>query len=46
MIAAGRHTLVNAPWVAVLPGVAVVVSVVASNLLGDGVRDALDPKTT
>ncbi len=46
MIAAGRHTLVNAPWVAVLLGVAVVVSVVASNLLGDGVRDALDPKTT
>jgi len=46
MIAAGRNTLVNAPWVAVLPGMAVVVSVVASNLLGDGVRDALDPRVT
>ena len=46
MIAAGRNTLVNAPWVAVLPGMAVVLSVVASNLLGDGVRDALDPKVT
>ena len=45
MIAAGRNTLVNAPWVAVLPGVALVVSVVACNLLGDGVRDVLDPNT-
>lgn len=44
MIAAGRNTLVNAPWVAVLPGVVLAVSVVACNLLGDGVRDVLDPQ--
>ena len=43
MIASGRDTLVNAPWVAAAPGVALVVVVVACTLLGDAVRDALDP---
>src|SRR5439155_4353 len=42
MIASGRDTLVNAPWVAAAPGVALVVVVVACTLLGDAVRDALD----
>lgn len=44
MIAAGRDALVLAPWVATLPGIAVVTAVVGCNLLGDGVRDALDPR--
>ncbi len=44
MIAGGRDALVNAPWIATFPGVAVVVAVVACNLLGDGARDALDPE--
>ena len=44
MIAAGRDALVMAPWVATLPGIAVVTAVVGCNLLGDGVRDALDPR--
>ncbi len=44
MIAAGRNTLINAPWVATFPGLAVAMAVIACNLLGDGVRDALDPK--
>lgn len=44
MIAAGRDTLVNAPWVATFPGMAIVLAVVACNLLGDGVRDVLDPR--
>jgi peptide/nickel transport system permease protein len=43
MIASGRDTLVNAPWVATAPGVALVLVVVACTLLGDAVRDALDP---
>ena len=43
MIASGRDTLVNAPWVATVPGVAVVVVVVACTLLGDALQDALDP---
>jgi peptide/nickel transport system permease protein len=45
MIASGREALVNAPWVATFPGLAVALAVVASNLIGDGARDALDPKT-
>ncbi|UCD23991.1 MAG: ABC transporter permease [Gemmatimonadota bacterium] len=45
MIAGGRDALVNAPWIATFPGIMVVLTVVACNLLGDGARDALDPKT-
>lgn len=41
MIASGRDTLVNAPWVAMAPGVALVLVVVACTLLGDGLRDRL-----
>jgi peptide/nickel transport system permease protein len=44
MIASGRDALVQAPWVATLPGLAVVAAVVACSLIGDGIRDALDPK--
>jgi peptide/nickel transport system permease protein len=43
LIASGRDTLVNAPWVATAPGVALVIVVVAATLLGDAVRDRLDP---
>ncbi|CAN5765350.1 ABC transporter permease [soil metagenome] len=43
LIASGRDTLVNAPWVAAAPGVALVVVVVGATLLGDAVRDRLDP---
>ncbi|MBK7349606.1 MAG: ABC transporter permease [Gemmatimonadetes bacterium] len=42
MIASGRDTLVNAPWVAVAPGVALVLVVIASTLIGDALRDRLD----
>jgi ABC-type dipeptide/oligopeptide/nickel transport system permease subunit len=41
MIASGRDTLVNAPWVATAPGVALVLVVVACTLLGDAVRDVM-----
>ena len=40
MIASGRDTLVNAPWVAAAPGLALVLVVVACTMLGDAVRDA------
>lgn len=45
LIANGRDALVNAPWIATFPGLAVALAVVACNLLGDGLRDALDPTT-
>jgi peptide/nickel transport system permease protein len=41
MIASGRDTLVNAPWVAAAPGGALVLVVVACTLLGDAIHDAL-----
>jgi peptide/nickel transport system permease protein len=41
MIASGRDTLINAPWVALAPGVALVLVVVACTLLGDAIRDRL-----
>ena len=40
MIASGRDTLVNAPWVAATPGLALVLIVVACTMLGDAMRDA------
>ena len=45
MIASGRDTLVNAPWVAAAPGIMLVLVVVACTLLGDALQDALDPTT-
>jgi peptide/nickel transport system permease protein len=44
LIASGRDTLVNAPWVATAPGVALVLVVVGATLLGDALRDRLDPE--
>lgn len=41
MIASGRDTLINAPWVALAPGVALVLVVVACTMVGDAVRDGL-----
>ena len=43
MIASGRDTLVNAPWVSLAPGIALVLVLVASTLLSDGLQDAYDP---
>lgn len=44
MIAEGRHELLTAPHIATIPGLAIVVTVLSLNLVGDGLRDALDPK--
>src|SRR5438094_526619 len=46
MIASGRDTLVNAPWVAAAPGIALVLVVVACTLPGDALQDALHPATS
>jgi len=40
----GRSTMRIAPWVATFPGIAIMITVLAMNLLGDGLRDALDPR--
>jgi peptide/nickel transport system permease protein len=45
MIAGGRDALVFAPWIAVFPGVAIAMMVLACNLIGDGLRDWLDPQS-
>ncbi len=44
MVADGREYLLNAWWVATFPGLAIVLVVLAFNLVGDGLRDALDPR--
>ncbi len=43
LLAAGRDYMDTAPWLALFPGLFLTVTVVALNLLGDGLRDALDP---
>lgn len=40
----GLPYLETAPWMAIFPGVAIMVTVLALNMLGDGLRDALDPR--
>jgi peptide/nickel transport system permease protein len=44
MVSSGRDFLVVAPHIATVPGVAIMVAVLGFNLLGDGLRDALDPR--
>jgi peptide/nickel transport system permease protein len=44
MLNAAQRFLVNAPWMAIWPGLAIFVNVLSFNLLGDGLRDALDPR--
>lgn len=46
MIASGRDTLVNAPWVAAAPGMMLVLVVVGCTLLGDAVRDLLSRQSS
>lgn len=44
MLSQGRELIVRAPWVLTFPGGAIFLTVLAFNLVGDGLRDALDPK--
>lgn len=41
----GKEFLALAPWVSLFPGAAIVLAVLAFNIVGDGLRDALDPRT-
>jgi peptide/nickel transport system permease protein len=43
MLNEGRTYLETAPWISVFPGIAIMVAVLAFNLVGDGLRDVLDP---
>jgi peptide/nickel transport system permease protein len=44
MLNTAQRFLTNAPWMAVWPGLAIFLVVLSFNILGDGLRDALDPK--
>jgi len=44
MLSSGRSHIRNAPYICIIPGLAIMCTVLALNLLGDGLRDALDPK--
>ena len=44
MLADAREFIRSNPWIVTLPGLAILVTVVSINLMGDGLRDALDPK--
>lgn len=44
VIADGRDYMLEAPWISLFPGLAIAVTVLGLNLLGDGLRDVLDPR--
>ena len=44
MLADAREFIRSNPWIVTLPGLAILITVVSINLMGDGLRDALDPK--
>ena len=44
MLSSGREYMRNAPWITTFPGLAILLTALGFNLLGDGLRDALDPR--
>ena len=44
MLSTGREYLRHAPWMSVFPGLAIMVAVIAINVVGDRLRDVLDPR--
>jgi peptide/nickel transport system permease protein len=44
MLLTGKRFFEVAPWTAIFPGLAIVIAVLGSNLLGDALRDVLDPR--
>ena len=44
LIAEGQDRIQTAPWLAIIPGIAIVLTVLSLNVFGDGLRDALDPR--
>jgi peptide/nickel transport system permease protein len=45
MLSGGQSFIAQAPWLTLFPGIAIFVTTMSLNLLGDGLRDVLDPKT-
>jgi peptide/nickel transport system permease protein len=46
MIRDGYEQIVSAPWISVFPGLVIVLTVIGFSLVGDGVRDTIDPQST
>jgi peptide/nickel transport system permease protein len=46
MLSTAREQLFTAPWISMFPGLAIFITVLGLNLLGDGLRDILDPRIT
>jgi len=46
MLNDGRPYMYMAPWIMIFPGLAILITVLAFNLIGDGLRDILDPRET
>ena len=44
MLSSGRNYLIDSPWIATFPGLAILTLVVALNVVGDSLRDTLDPR--
>ncbi len=44
MLNESRSFMEISPWMAIFPGIAIMLAVLGFNLLGDGLRDALDPR--
>jgi peptide/nickel transport system permease protein len=44
MVADGRELIVTAWWISMVPGIAIMLTVLSFNLVGDWLRDHLDPK--
>ncbi|GDY56094.1 hypothetical protein SVIO_067170 [Streptomyces violaceusniger] len=44
MLSSAQAYIAAAPWMAVFPGLAIIAATLAFNLLGDGLRDILDPQ--
>jgi peptide/nickel transport system permease protein len=45
MLAKAREQIFTTPWISIFPGLAIFTTVLGLNLLGDGLRDFLDPHT-
>ena len=44
MLADSKDFIQSAPWTMIFPGLAIMLTVLGFNLMGDGLRDAMDPK--
>jgi len=45
MLSGARDQMTTAPWISIFPGLAIFLTVLSLNLLGDGLRDILDPQS-